>query len=117
MLARGVNPDTPHPDYETHYSPFSIAVCGGRFELAKLLLAHHADINNVENVGGYTPLMIAANCGKPAAITFLLHAKARINVKSKQGETALDWALKKNDAAHRKVAQILLAHGAASGKD
>lgn len=118
-LARGVNPDTPHPNSEDRFSPLATAVCKGRIDLARLLISHHADINNIENVGNYTPLMFAAECGQPATIAFLLHAKARINEKANQtgnGWTALDFALSGHDAAHRKAAQILLAHGAVSGR-
>jgi hypothetical protein len=116
LLARGVNPDTPHPDHEDELSPLDNAACQGTEAMATLLLKHGAGIESRENVGSFTPLMFAANCGNATMEAYLLRHGASVNTKDNKGWTPLDFALSKKDAKHRRAAQLLLAHGAVSGK-
>jgi len=116
LIASGVSPDAPHPDLEDRISPLGAAVCNRHPLIALYLLSHGADIEASENVGGFTALMFAANCGDTDMEKLLLAHGAKVNAKAKDGSTPLDFALATKDAKHRKAAQVLFAHGAASGK-
>ena len=72
-----------------------LAAGGGSTEAVKLLLDAGANIN-APDVRGMTPLMlaIATDHGNQAVIDLLLARGADPNIKSRAGETALDWARK-----------------------
>lgn len=73
---------------------------GGRdesklLECAQMLIAHHADINRVDNVG-YSNLMAAAQWGNEGAVRLLLDHRAEVNYTNAcegQGFSALMAAL------------------------
>ena len=72
----------------------------GGHEAVKLLLNAGAKVNE-QDVRGMTPLMLAIGTDRPdpEVIHLLLAHGADINIKSKGGETALDWARKFNDSS------------------
>lgn len=83
------------------------AIAGGAWETAELLMAHGADVNAVNSIGG-TPLHNAAARANPEIVERLLAAGAQANARNHNGETPLALALKKG---HTTVANILRNHG------
>jgi ankyrin repeat protein len=76
-------------------TPLILAAGGGDSETVRLLLDAGADVN-AKDVRGMTPLMLAVATDHPNhdIIKMLLARHPDTKVKSKAGETALDWALK-----------------------
>src|SRR5450631_3270957 len=66
-------------------------------EAVKALVKKTSNINTVDGFGGMTPLMWAAynEHDNPQIIQTLLDNGAKVNIKSKNGSTALSWAMKK----------------------
>ena len=64
-------------------------------EVAAALLEAGADVN-AKDIRGMTPLMfaVASDISDPRVVSLLLDRKADRDIKSKDGETALDWARK-----------------------
>lgn len=71
------------------------AVLGNQVEIARLLIARGADVNHADKIG-FTPLLYAASIdfGDSAMIDLLLKSGARADVRTKDGQTALDLARK-----------------------
>jgi len=92
------------------YSPLMLASISGSAELAKLLIAHGAQVN-AANPGGITALMIAAANDHASVVELLLSSGADVDARSEDGRTALGIAQSANsnvnliklleDAAHR----------------
>ena len=81
----------------------------GEIEKARLLLAHGADINAVDEEYRSTPLGMAARWGQKAMVTFLLEQGADPNKAGAAWSTPLAWARKKG---HADIARDLSASGA-----
>ena len=71
-----------------------------------LLLEADAQIDAQSNSGN-TPLIYASYFGKEAAVRELLKGNPNLDLKNKDGETALDWAREKN---HQSVVDLLVDH-------
>lgn len=71
------------------------AVLGNQADLAELLIARGADVNHVDKLG-MTPLLYAASIdfGDSAIIDLLRKSGARMDARTKDGQTALDLARK-----------------------
>ncbi len=80
-------------------SALSLSVAGGNTEVVRALLEAGADVNVVD-IRGMTPLMFAVATDHPnrEIIAMLLDRKPDLTIRSKAGETALDWAMKFQDA-------------------
>ena len=78
---------------DARITPLVKAVLGDQVEMARFLIAKGADVNHVDG-NGMTPLLYAASIdfGSPAMIDMLLKAGARVDMKTKEGKTALDLA-------------------------
>jgi ankyrin repeat protein len=97
-----------------HYgvSPFIAACEHGDAQVMALLLQAGADVNQ-PMADGRTPLMVAAETGKPAAVKFLLERGATPNAREPaQSQTALMWAAAEGN---REAVQLLLQAGAEAG--
>ena len=79
-------------------TPLILSVAEGDTETVRVLLAAGAN-HNAQDVRGMTPIMLAVATDHPNRdiIKMLLEKKPDMKVKSKAGETALDWAMKFND--------------------
>jgi ankyrin repeat protein len=76
-------------------TPLILAVAAGDTEIVRMLLAAGAR-TDAQDVRGMTPLMLAVATDHPNhdIIKMLLARNPDLRVKSKAGETVLDWALK-----------------------
>ncbi len=70
-------------------------------EAVKVLLKKTKNINTIDSLAGMTPLMWATynEHDNPQIIQALLDNGADVNIKAKDGSTALSWALKKGNTA------------------
>jgi ankyrin repeat protein len=76
-------------------TPLILAVAAGDTEIVRMLLAAGAK-TDAQDVRGMTPLMLAVATDHPNhdIVKMLLARNPDLRVKSKAGETVLDWALK-----------------------
>lgn len=105
LLAKGapVNAASPEETERVKNGPIAIgkltalilAAAQGDTETVRLLLDAGADVN-AQDVRGMTPLMLAVATDHPNqdVVRMLLAKHPDTTLKSKAGETALDWALK-----------------------
>ncbi len=89
------------------FTPLILASYYNRTEIAKILLAHQADINAISNMG--TALMAATYKGDLQMVNILLENKANPNIADKKGTTALHLACIFNKT---EIAKTLLQHKA-----
>ena len=64
---------------------------------------------NEQGPNGWSALMFAAMHGDLKSVEYLIHAKADVNIKTKDGETPLERA---ELLGHSKVVEALIAAGA-----
>jgi ankyrin repeat protein len=76
-------------------------------DVAKLLLADHADVNAKHNTG-LTPLHFAAGRDHRDVVELLLANNADVNAKADNGATRLDLA---GGGGHKDVVELLRLHG------
>lgn len=110
MLANGVDVNSASPPVTMrvqkgpialgNLTPLILAVGSGNTEVVRALLAAGAKVD-AQDVRGMTPLMLAVATDHPNrdVVQLLLAAQPDTKLKSKDGETALDWALKFKDEA------------------
>lgn len=84
------------------------AVLQEQFDLARILLSHHADIETVDSTG-VSLLQKTVRANKKRAVEFLLEAGAGVNKPDNAGKTALHEAVQGNFI---ELGEILLSHGA-----
>ena len=95
LLKQGAELEWRNPNYGGR-TPLSIA-CGtaGSYEAAEALCAHGAELDARDNYQN-TPLILAARNGRTKICEMLLALGADPSLKDSHGETALDWARKRN---------------------
>jgi ankyrin repeat protein len=103
LLARGaaVRQDSWQPLHE--------AAARGHVAVARLLLAHRAEVDARQKGTDVTPLHLAAGHGHPDLVRLLLEKGARVDRPDKEGRTALFHAAA---AGQEGVVALLLKHGA-----
>lgn len=74
--------------------------------MVKTLLSAGANVN-VQDRGGFTPLMIASMYGYKNVVVLLLKSGAKLRPRSRSGHTAMDFAIKNR---RKKVIFILKNH-------
>ena len=81
------------------FTALTVAAAYGGPETIQALLDHNANVN-AQDVRGMTPLMLAISTDRadPRVIRLLLDKGADPNLKSRDGETAMDWAKKFHNA-------------------
>lgn len=77
-------------------------------EYIKYLVDRGADVNYMDTTG-WTPLLIALNCGKPETIELLIKAGAPVNKRNKSRMTGLYLASRRGLT---NVVKLLIEHGA-----
>ncbi|WP_323011225.1 ankyrin repeat domain-containing protein [Castellaniella sp.] len=83
------------------WTPLHYAASKGQVDTARMLIKHGAIIN-APGPDGTTPLMMAALSGKSAMAQLLLDHGADPTMVTATGETAVDWALKRNNTSMAK---------------
>lgn len=113
LLSKGVDMYKEDPTWYPVFLapfPFGAAVFSGKTDFAEVFLSKGADIN-YRNTTGMSALHLAAIFGTRDMMEFLISKGADVNAKNNYGQTPLDCA--KTD----RKKQILLKHGAKSGKE
>jgi len=93
---------------EDGYTPLSIAVSGGRTDVADFLIAKGADVN-AKDKEGYTPLYSAIWKDDKDMVKLFVDKGADVNVLPKNDGTPLEYAVWNND---KDMAELFIAHGA-----
>ncbi len=106
LIARGACVDARDGSGET---PLGQAASEGYLEIAQVLTSAGANVN-IRDRYGFSPLWRAANRGRLKIAQVLISAGADVNAPDNKGRTPLDMA-------NPKVRQLLLKHGAVSGKE
>lgn len=86
------------------FTPLMNAVLTGELPLVEALLKAHADVNRQDFEWGNTALIEAAKKGNNAIVQALIAAHAIIDLKNRDGETALFYASKNG---HKQCVAIL----------
>lgn len=94
-----------HETTEEGESLLSLACSAGYLELAQVLLAMHANVEDRGVKGDCTPLMEAASAGHVEIVALLLNHAAEVNAQSSSGNTALMYACA---GGHEEVVKVLL---------
>jgi uncharacterized protein len=87
----------------------SDAAGSGDVDLVQSLLDTGADINEIEENYGTTPLTYVSQTGDAAMVQFLLSRGAEVNQKNRYGKTALSFA---QERGHNEIISLLKAAGA-----
>nr|XP_015840312.1 PREDICTED: ankyrin repeat domain-containing protein 17 isoform X7 [Tribolium castaneum] len=98
-----------HETSEEGESLLSLACSAGYYELAQVLLAMHANVEDRGIKGECTPLMEAASAGHLDIVKLLVKHGADVNAQSTSGNTPLMYGCA---GGHTKVVEFLLEHGA-----
>jgi uncharacterized protein len=98
LLNNGADANIPDP---TNMTILLWAAEQNNLEAVKTLVKKTKNINTVDSLAGMTPLMWAAynEHDNPQIIQILLDNGAQVNIKAKNGSTALSWAMKKGNTA------------------
>lgn len=100
--------------YNKHgYTPLHVAVKNGNNELVKYLVDQGAFLNEQDKSLGYSELHLAATLGNTELVAWLLEQGSDVNLKTDDGQTALDLAW---TYGHKELAYLLLANGASDTK-
>ncbi len=104
LIQRGARIEIPQDLYSQ--SALVVAINRGHLEIAELLIASGADLNNVSS--NQSPLVTAAEKGHARLVTLMLDRGANINLQA-LGQSALINATR---AGHLAVVHLLLERGA-----
>jgi ankyrin repeat protein len=107
-LAEGADVNFRGYDGISGSTPLHEAVGRGSEEIAKLLIAKGADVNAADDMG-FTALFRA---GAPETLELLIAAVADLDAKNGDGETVLDWSIRKK---FDWKSDVLRKHGAVTG--
>ncbi|KAK4444775.1 hypothetical protein QBC34DRAFT_474288 [Podospora aff. communis PSN243] len=89
-------------------TPLSWACVHGEMTIAKALIRLGADVNEVREIDGMTPLMLAAMDGHEALVKLLIDSGADVHVRDGDGSTALMLATM---YGHKAVVRLLTSRG------
>ncbi|XP_070515069.1 ankyrin repeat domain-containing protein 17 isoform X3 [Cardiocondyla obscurior] len=98
-----------HETTEEGESLLSLACSAGYYELAQVLLAMNANVEDRGIKGDCTPLMEAASAGHVDIVTLLIAHGADVNAQSTSGNTPLMYGCA---GGHEEVVRVLLDSGA-----
>jgi ankyrin repeat protein len=107
LLAKGGDPDRADPGDP---AALNWAAYNGHLAVVRLLVQHHANVDNHANKAGWSPLMNAAARGFADIAAYLIAHRADINAHSGDGGyTPLMYAARKS---HLDVVKLLIDRGA-----
>jgi len=95
LLAAGAEVNTPSRE-SMKVTPLHSAAAARQVEIARVLIAHGANVNATQAESGFTPLHEAALNGDLEFARLLLEHGADVNAKMKDGKTPLGFALEQN---------------------
>ena len=95
LLAAGAAVNTPSRE-SMKVTPLHSAAAARQVEIARVLIAHGANVNATQADSGFTPLHEAALNGNLEFARLLLEHGADVNAKMKDGKTPLGFALEQN---------------------
>ncbi|XP_046405893.1 uncharacterized protein LOC124170897 isoform X3 [Ischnura elegans] len=98
-----------HETTEEGESLLSLACSAGYFELAQVLLAMSANVEDRGIKGDCTPLMEASSAGHVEVVRLLINHGADVNAQSSSGNTPLMYACA---GGHEEVVRVLLSANA-----
>ncbi|KMQ91742.1 ankyrin repeat domain-containing protein 17, partial [Lasius niger] len=98
-----------HETTEEGESLLSLACSAGYYELAQVLLAMNANVEDRGIKGDCTPLMEAASAGHVDIVSLLIAHGADVNAQSTSGNTPLMYGCA---GGHEEVVRVLLEAGA-----
>jgi ankyrin repeat protein len=107
LLDSGFAADTPIGEGEGRTTPLQKAAWNGRTEIAKLLIAHGASVNDSAPTG--SALNNAVSRGWDDMVTLLLESGADPNQRDARDNTPLGLAV---SAGHQEIAAMLIKEGA-----
>ncbi|MBI5387647.1 MAG: ankyrin repeat domain-containing protein [Verrucomicrobia bacterium] len=117
------SPDTEIRDRQG-YTPLTRAVEAGDVSICEALLKAGANPKATDRGDGMTPLFRAAGKLNKSLVQLLLDHKADVNHVDQKGRTVLDLIkpgadnpASANAEAYREIVELLLKHGARSGKE
>jgi ankyrin repeat protein len=108
LLAAGAEVNTPSRE-SMKVTPLHSAAAARQVEIARVLIAHGANVNATQAESGFTPLHEAALNGNLEFARLLLDHGADVNAKMKDGKTPLGFALEQNKS---EMAAFLRERGA-----
>ena len=108
LLAAGAEVNTASRE-SMKVTPLHSAAAARQVEIARVLIAHGANVNATQVESGFTPLHEAALNGNLEFARLLLEHGADVNAKMKDGKTPLGFALEQNNS---EMAALLREHGA-----
>ena len=108
LLGAGAEVNTPSRE-SMKVTPLHSAAAARQVEIARVLIAHGANVNATQADSGFTPLHEAALNGNLEFARLLLEHGADVNAKMKDGKTPLDFALEQNKS---EMAPFLRERGA-----
>ena len=87
-------------------APLASASAAGQLEIARVLLAHGANVNT-RGSGDFTPLHESAASGRLEFARLLLEHGADVNAKTTEGKTPVDYAREHN---REEMVELLMNH-------
>ena len=109
LLSFGAEVNTPSRE-TMKVTPLHSAAAAREVAIARLLIAHGANVNAKQTESGFTPLHESAANGDKEFARLLLENGADINAKMKDGKTPLAYAVSRNQS---EIAAFLRERGAA----
>jgi ankyrin repeat protein len=111
LVKHGANVNGRAHGWEVEMTCLTVAAAGEDLKLVKFAVDLGASVD-VGDETRMTPLMYAAERCNVELVNYLLQKRAQVNKKTKEGETALDYARHEECAA---VEKLLLSKGARAG--
>jgi hypothetical protein len=104
LLKKGAQPNVP----VDRWSPLGVAIRASPRSVP-VLLARGARVDQPANEYGDTPLAVAAWAGQPEIIRLLLDNRARVDVRNRDGQTALMRAARATKSSQETIEALLNA--------
>lgn len=81
----------------------------GMTRLVKKCLENGVDVNTMDDLSGWTPLITASHYARVDVVTLLLEEKADVDIQNFDKETALHWAVL---SGRMDIVKLLIQHHA-----
>ena len=85
--------------------PLHEAACNGYLGIVKWLIESQIISVNTKDNGGFTPLHSASSCNQLKVVRYLLKNGAKVNLRNKKKQTALDVMVAYDSRHHNPVSE------------